>query len=201
VQALAAEDELRRLLSSGGAEVVEVYGAFAGRGDDAPAAWEAFKAVAAIPADEPFVDSYGETCRVDVTADGDMLLFETGVSERRPAKGWRSEGEPPGPDVFVMDFTRQFTFHDADDEYLGMNGLTLTVEFEPHPELTGLAPVQVWGCGGPPWDEELWRRRGEEPRPFAAAQEWIAEVERSEPFILAFGGHRVARYFFGQSDF
>jgi hypothetical protein len=201
VQAVAAEGELLRLLSIHGAEVVEVHGAFVGHGDDAQVAWNAFKAVAAIRADEPFQDNPGETCHVDVVSDGDLLLYETGVSERRPEKGWRSEGEPPEPDAYVMDFTRQFTFQDADGEYLGMNGLTLTVEFEPHPELTRLKEAQIWGCGGPPWDEELWSRRGEEPRPFAAAQEWIDEVERSKPFVLAFGRHRAARYVVQQGDY
>lgn len=90
---------------------------------------------------------------------------------------------------------------DADGEYLGMNGLTLTVEFEPHPELTGLALAQIWGCGGPPREEQLWPRCGEEPPSFPGAQAWIAQVERSKPFVLAFGGHRAARFCFRQSDY
>ena len=201
VQPLAAEREFRALLSRGGVETVEVNHAFVGRGEGARAAWEAFKAAAAVPADEPFEHRSGATCRVDVTRDGDLLLFETSVGEQRPAKGWRSGGEPAEPTVFIIDFTRQFSFDDADGEYLGMNGLTLTVEFQPQPQLTGLAQVQIWGCGGPPWTEQLWRQRGEEPRPFGAAQEWIDEVERSEPFAVAFGGHRPTRYFFQQSDY
>lgn len=201
MQAFAAEEELRRLLGRDGVELEEVYSAFLGRGEHARAAWEAFKVMAAMPADESFADADGETLHVDVTADGDLLLFETAVDERRPEKGWRSMGEPAEPNVFDLIFTRQFSFDDADGEYLSMNGLALTVEFEPHPELAGLPSAQIWGCGGPPWGDEQWRRRGEAPRPFAAAQEWIDEVERSRPFDLAFEQHRATRFYFQQSDY
>ena len=181
---MAAEGEVRRLLAQRDVETTAVDRAFAGRGEDARAAWEVFKVVAALPAEEPFQRRDGATCHVDVTRDGDMLLFETAMGA-----------------AFVMDFTRQFSFEDADGEYLGMNGLTLTVEFQPRPELARLDPVQIWGCGGPPWTEDVWRRQGEDPRPFAAAREWAEKVERSTPFAVAFAGGRATRFFFEQSDY
>jgi hypothetical protein len=201
MRALDAEETLLALLARSGVDVVEVHYAYEGRGDDARAAWEAFKVVAELPADEPFEDDAGDLCHVDVTADGDRLLFETSVGERRPAKGWRSLGEPAEPSAFTVSFTRQFSFDDADGEYLWMNGLYLTVEFAPHPQLTGLEPAQIWGCGGPPWGEDQWRRRGESPKRFAAALDWIGDVERSQPFALAFGDHTPLRFILGQSDY
>jgi hypothetical protein len=201
VHPLDAEDVLRGLLRRAGVETAEVHHAFVGRGEDALAAWEAFKAVAAMPADEAFQDVDGESCYVDVAGDGDLLLFEAALGERRPAKGWRSLGEPPEPTVFIMDFTRQFSFHDADGEELWMNGLTLTVEFRAHPDLTGLDRAQLWGRGGPRWTEQPGRGRGERRRPLGAAPEWIDEVEHSKPFAAAFGHHRATRFFFGQGDY
>jgi hypothetical protein len=54
-------------------------------------------------------------------------------------------------------------------------------------------------AGGPPWGDELWRRRGEPARSFGAADDWIADVERSDAFAAAFAV-RAQRWYFAQSD-
>ncbi len=66
-----------------------------GAGSDARAAWEAFAALARAAPDEPFVDAFGTTCRLEAD-DGDTLLYDAGRE---------------------LTFRRLFTFTDADGEY------------------------------------------------------------------------------------
>jgi hypothetical protein len=103
----------------------------------------------------------GITRYVDPTRDGDLLLFETSVHPRRPENRWRGGSEPEEPRTFVLLFTRQFSFEDEHQEYLGMNALTFDIEFDPADALVALPLAQKWECGGPPWTEAEGRRRGE----------------------------------------
>jgi hypothetical protein len=201
MKALDAKEQLRGLLVGQAIDLREDDShAFVGRGADAPAAWAAFKELAARPAYEPMPAAEGITRCVDPTRDGDLLLFETAVHPRRSQQGWRSRSEPEVPRAFVLLFTRQFSFEDEHQEYLGMNALTFDIEFDPADELVALPLAQKWECGGPPWTEAEWRRRGEAPRPYGAAQDWIEWVERSEPFRLAFDGRGAERFYFEQTD-
>jgi hypothetical protein len=93
-----------------------------------------------------------------------MLMFETGAGERRHPRGWRSEGEPPQSEAFILTFMRQFSFLDTNGEYLAMNGLVLEFEFEPRAEHPH-ARDNIVGTEAPAW---------------------IAEVEGSKAFAAAF---------------
>jgi hypothetical protein len=125
VDAFDAEAELLRLLRERGVDTTEVQYAHVGRGDDARDAWDAFKTLAATPLDETSTtDADGGVWRIDPD-EGDMLMFEAGVDERRHPRGWRSEAEAPawvaeveGSKAFAAAFEHlPFGFHLLQTDY------------------------------------------------------------------------------------
>jgi hypothetical protein len=179
MRAIDAQDHMLALLRGREVELTEVDGDHVGDGRDAPAAWEAFVATARVPAYEPFT-AHGETRRVspDPDHDGDLLLFESGRESRRPDKGWSSLSDAAEPKVFSVSFTRQFSFEDDDGEYLGMNGLRLTIEFDCDLD----RQAQRWGNAAA--DVDVWRHA----------------VEQDSAFAEAFAGE-AQRFYFGQGDY
>ena len=181
-------------------------GTFVGPGADALVAWEAFKRVAAIPADDEF-PIYDTTARADRAHDGDLLIFETGMAPPVYEKGW-GWARDPRDDVaegFAAYFSRQFGFEDAADEYeyIGMNALHLRIEYPASEGLIAVAGERIVGCGGPPWADD-------EPKPpsilergmvegIVAAAEWIAQVEAS-PAFSRLTETTADRFFISQSD-
>jgi hypothetical protein len=165
-----AEHLLRRTLTDRGVELTQRRAGATGAGDDATTAWDAFRSLATVPVVEQLAD------------DGDLLFFDASLSPRL------SDDDNPHigaeePEVFMLDFTRQFSFADEDGEDVGMNGITLTVEFPPSPDLERVVTrKQVMGRGG------------------HDAQAWLAQVESSEAFRAAFGKHAATRFYFLQSD-
>jgi hypothetical protein len=85
--------------------------------------------------------------------------------------------DPPEPEVFQLFFTRQLSFEDDRGEYLGMNGLTLTIEFD-----CGLERKEL-----------CWGRAGD-------VDAWLDKVERDPAFVDAFAGEEQ-RFYFGQGDY
>jgi hypothetical protein len=157
-------------------------------------AWDAFKALSVIPADEEFKNEYGDTARADAANDGDLLFLETSVG-----RGWPHTPGDSGQPVWSVSFNRQFSFEDPEGEYLGMNGLTLTLEFELSAGLAERSPTQIWGVGG-----RRGRRAGapdeDLPASAHAALEWCAEVEGSDAFRSTVGAAVPRACHFVQSD-
>jgi hypothetical protein len=195
VHFLDAEHVLRRTLTERGVKLAERRAGVIGEGDDAMTAWDAFKSLVTEPVTERFVDDDGETLFIDPMNGGDLVFFDASLSPRL------SDDDNPHigaeqPEVFMLDFTRQFSFDDADGEHVLMNGITLTVEFPPSPDLRRAVtpkPKQVIARGGPfiPPTAQLHEDD---------AQAWIARVENSEAFRAAFGSHEASRFYFLQSS-
>jgi hypothetical protein len=187
------------MLRERGVVTTERRGWFVGAGSEARTAWAVFRAVVEVPVDQEFVRD-GVTCRVVAEHEGDVLWLETSRTEALPREGWRSEGHPPEPTVFRMDFRRVFTFEDEAGEYIEMNELLLCVEFPDTPELASQDGIHLEGRGGPPADGDD-RRAEPDADPRLAAKEWAAAVERADAFKAAFGGHAPSRFYFTQSDY
>lgn len=192
---------MQRALISCGVKIDEVDAVFVGAGADANLAWEAFKRVAALPAYDPFVDAYGDTCHVSRADGGDLLLFEASHTSRLPDRGWRSLEDVGEPRRLALAFTRQFSFSDARGEYLGMNGLTLTFEVVIQDKSpSGLADVQLWGRGGPPSSDGASVPGGGEEGPLPDVAAWSQQVEESAQFRRALIW-TPERFFFQQDDY
>jgi hypothetical protein len=187
VHPLDAEHVLRGTLTGRGVELVERRTGVIGAGDDATTAWEAFKSLVTEPVTEQFEDDDGETLVIDPANGGDLLFFDASLSPRLSDEDNPHIGAEE-PEVFMLDFTRQFSFDDADGEHVAMNGITLTVEFPPSPDLRSVVMrKQLVGRGGP-------SLHGDD------AHSWMAGVESSEAFRTAFGSNGASRFYFLQSD-
>lgn len=158
-----------------------------GRGEDARLAWEAFCAAALEPAHEPFTEhDPGEsdyTRWVDEDCDSDLLLHESSVDD---------QGR------FVLHFTRQFTFVDSDEEYGGMNGLSLAITFEGEGDVLS-ARAQRWGYAGPHEPDVDEETHPEIDNWAGHVPAWAAEVESSKSF-KAFDQMRPVSFTVDQSD-
>jgi hypothetical protein len=200
VKAIEAGAKLVEVIEAGGVRlrVAEDRSMWIGDGADARAAWDAFKALAPTAVYEPFVDDYGETCHLEQTGDGDLLRFETSVASPWVGSYRPEEIAPDG--ALAASFTRQFSFLDANGEYLHMNRLGLDVEVWDPPDAVAVPDVQIWGCGGPPWTQREWELHGEDDGPFDAAIEWVAEVEDSAVFKTIFGQLAATRFVISQGD-
>jgi hypothetical protein len=193
VDPFEAEHVLRRALIERGVKLVDRRAGVIGAGDDAMTAWDAFKNLVTEPVAERFVFPDGETLVINPSDDGDLLFFDASLSPRL------SDDDNPHigaeePEVFLLDFTRQFSFDDEDGEHLLMNGITLTVEFSPSPDLQRVVMAkQFIGRGGPPIPTNA-------PLHEDGARAWIARVENSEAFRAAFDSHQSSRFYFLQSD-
>jgi hypothetical protein len=191
---LEACAKYQELLTASGVQFAETPSTWLVEGRDAKPAWDAFKALSVIPADDEFDDEYGNTARADPANDGDLLFVETSVG-----RGWPHTPGDRGESILSVSFNRQFSFESPDGEYLGLNGLTLTLEFELSGELADRSPTQIWGVGGPGA-----RRPGaageDSPARDQAALEWCAEVEASDAFRCTVGTAVPHACHFLQSD-
>jgi len=186
---LEAYERLCVLLRARGVKVATTLDGASLAGSDARAGWECFKQMAAEPAYEPFVARSGDAARANPARDGDLVLFETALP--RPALGRTG---------FHAWFTRQFSFEDDDGEYLGMNGITLHVEWEMATALEPLGGTQLWGSGGPP-NPAIRDDQHPEVRKWGGngAAAWAARVETLDAFRVPFATAPV-RAGFSQSD-
>jgi hypothetical protein len=191
---LHADATFHERLLSRGIQCRESYYAWVGHGEHALAAWETFRQVALEPLDQLDLAFGDERCRIST----DTLSVTAWVGEQRPAKGWRSLGEPAEPAAFILQFQRLFGFDNANGDYLGMNALQLDIEFAATAALEGLA---VNGIATP---DDSDARDGNEPgsdetRRSTMASELIEAVQASEAFRLAFSGPAIC-FYFQQSD-
>jgi len=152
-------------------------------GSHAEAVWDAFREYIRQPVYEPFTNEFGLTLRADPEADGDMLLFE--VAEAKPG-------------TFALYFTRQFSFTDADDDYHGMNALSVIVNAQ-EADIVAPAPVTMWGAGGPPPEGEPAPGRLN-PEWFGHADSWARAVEGTPDFDAVVRRGRATSIEVVQSD-
>jgi hypothetical protein len=138
--------------------------------------WEVIKLFSSLPVDD-----------VDTSNDGDQLLYESRLGKATRRDGGAGSAYPDEPTRFELLFDRQFYLGEADADYQGMNALTITIQFEPVPELAAFASEQVGGCGGPPWQDG-----------YEAAAGWAREVEQQPGFRFAFDNCEPVDGFFSQ---
>jgi hypothetical protein len=169
VRALEAEAVLLRRLQDLGVSI-ERRGYFnIGAGDAARQALDVFFAFTTEAIDEP-EDADGTSLSVDPVNDGDLLLFETFLGRALPPPErpyWGGSDDPVQP-MYELSFTRQFSFHDDDGEYHGMNAVSLTIQHDPASSLTGLPDEQIWGGAGPD-GADAWREQVTATPAFSAA--------------------------------
>jgi hypothetical protein len=160
VRALEAEAVVLRRLQDLGVSVERRSYFNIGAGDAARQALDVFFAFTAQPIDEP-EDVDDTSLSVDPLNDGDLLLFETFLGSALPPreKPYWSGSDEPVPKMYELSFTRQFSFHDDNGEYHGMNAVSLTIQHEPVSSLTALPDEQIWGGAGPDgaaaWQEQV----------------------------------------------
>jgi hypothetical protein len=94
---------------------------------DPLAVWSAFSAFASRP-----------VAAVPLHVDDDMCLFQWGVGVYDSRAGR----------CFQWDLTRQFVLNDGGGDYDHMEHLSLTLLFDPDPDLVGLGSGEVWSGGG-----------------------------------------------------
>lgn len=140
-----------------------------GAGHAARQALDVFFAFTAQAIDEP-EDVDGTSLSVEAASDCDLLLFETflGSALPPPERPYWGGGDEPVAKMYELSFTRQFSFHDDNGEYHGMNAVSLTIQHEPAPSLTGLPDEQVWGGAGPD-GASAWREQVTATPAFSAA--------------------------------
>jgi hypothetical protein len=122
---------------------------------DLPGAWDVLKRFAVLEVED-----------VDAASDGDQLQFATHLAPARASDGIREL--PDAGTTFEVAIDRQFYLTDAAGEYLGMNALSVTLQFELAPHLEGLQHKPVYAYARPSWQ--------------AAAAKWVAEVESTPAF-------------------
>lgn len=110
---------------------------------------------------------------VDRDADGDLLLFEAArLSPRGPNR----------PGEWYASLLRQFSFTDADGEYLGMDHLRVDLVFANAPRTPPWQPASaIWGAARPPRDPAEPVYESIEPD----TNRWIAKVEAHPAFHAA----------------
>jgi hypothetical protein len=115
----------------------------------------------------------------DPTMDADLLLFECSLYLRPPTRHSRGS-------AFSVSFTRQFSFEDADGEYIGMEQLHATLTYAVHDDFRAITEMrfetfgsadQLWGAGGP------------------LASEWATGVEATRSYTTALTHTPVAASF------
>ena len=181
MRAIEASARLKRLLSEREVQV--------GEGDHAAEtsrlAWELFCAAALEPADTPF-DHHGAMTRVSDGEDADLLLFEAGAYSPR--------GEPVR---YGLSFTRQFGLESGDD-YAGMNGVTLSIDFDGN-ELHTWPIDQLWGYAGPRREDVSDEHHPEIANWAGHVPSWALRL-RARPAFTAFAELQPVRIVVEQSD-
>jgi hypothetical protein len=169
VRALEAEAVLLRRLQDVGVSLERRSYFNIGAGHAARRALDVFFAFVAEPIDEP-EEVDGTSLSVDPLNDGDLLLFETflGSALPPPEKPYWSVSDEPVPKMYELSFTRQFSFHDVNGEYHGMNAVSLTIQHEPASSLARLPDEQIWGGAGPD-DAAAWQEKVTATPAFSAA--------------------------------
>jgi hypothetical protein len=110
------------------------------------------------------LDAFGRFASLDVDDveardDGDLLLFETAV---------------PTPGVLEISLSRQL-FVQTTDEDQEMVDVSLVAHVPMPTELSEAPEAQIWGCGGPPWEDSEFR----------ATEEFVTEVRATNALRTA----------------
>ncbi|HEX8104241.1 MAG TPA: hypothetical protein VF533_16610 [Solirubrobacteraceae bacterium] len=185
-------DEIRARLAGRGVQLTKARHTLIAPGEHAPAAWEVFKEIAALPVETTYVDPEGDEWRIDPAPGGDVVAFGAGPGEAEPLVQQHIDA-PPGPRVYVVDAIRTFTEIGEDGEFSGHLSTALTVEFPPAPDLMTLPVIHLEAPGGR--CGAVWERdpRDVDPPPLADVASWISAVEASESWRAAFGRHQAGR--------
>ena len=161
-----------------------------GDGDHAPEtallAWELFCVAASEPADTPF-EYYGAMTRVAEHEDADLLLFEAGAYTSS-ANGRR----------YALSFSRQFSLESDDDDYVGMNGVSLAIDFDGD-HLDTWAVDQLWGYAGHRRHDVSDVQHPEIANWGGHVSSWALQL-RNGPAFRAFAQLRPVRIIVEQSD-
>lgn len=162
---LDAFAELKQRLEAAGIVFEDDGRELSGHGEDWRRVWEEFCTLASEPADEPF-EYRGMRLRVGDDSDNDLLLHESGGSERVP---------------FWIYLTRQFGFEDERGEYAGMNALTVMLECGRAPQ-DRVPQAQRWGYAGRRRDDVSDDSHPEMSRWAGWVESWKRAVEASNSF-------------------
>jgi hypothetical protein len=190
------DEVLATRLAALGVDTQEVEYSYHGAGRDARVAWEAFKELAFEPL-ESWVDEWGQTNLY--RAGGDHLNLNAGLQEAWRERRW--EGfDRQWPQVFVLDFNRLMDSEDDAGEHLAIWIFRMTLEFEFNDDLRAFVDAKL---GDPktraPWEVVAANVGGVGPASNAHARssvdDWIARVEASDVFGLAFAAGANAFHF------
>jgi hypothetical protein len=188
VRALEAEAVLLERLEALGVACEHRSQFQVGAACDVRTALDVFMAFVTEPIDEPD-DVDGTSLSVDADADGDLLLFETGIARILPPaeKPYWGASDGPVPEAYQLSFTRQFSFADTDGDYCGQSIVALKIQTEPTSALIDLADEQIWGVAGPASTRDELVAVGRDPNtPYGlGGAAWQAEVTASRAFSTA----------------
>jgi hypothetical protein len=157
---------------------------------DARPALETMLAAAGVMLDAPEVSviwrvvvefAHRPVSDVDANADGDLLLFEAGERDLLPGVlPDRSRG-------FVVSFNRQFSFADADGEYLGMERLRISIVIDIDGGSAGWPSGSIWGAARVADEPDAPAYEGIQP----TVTRWVDAVESDPAFRFSQEGEPV----------
>lgn len=149
-------------------------------------AWELFCTAASEPSDTPF-EYYGAMTRVGDHEDADLLLFEAGA--------YTSSANAPR---YGLSFSRQFSLESNDDDYVGMNGISLAIDFDGD-DLDTWPVDQLWGYAGRRRHDVSDVHHPEIANWAGHVSSWALQL-RKRPAFRAFAQLRPVRIIVEQSD-